>query len=136
MALNPEDLRGFELLDEPEDPPPPATLLVQSDRKVENKYNKQDLVGNEVQRPQKISNTHYSYLSPPGTIMLLHSEIDSGRMTTGMIFQAHADIIRFAEVAPQHQMPAYLFANGIEIGDHLSSLGRSTVVVPTHRNRE
>ena len=39
-----------------------------------------------------------------------------------------ADIIRFA---PQHQMPAYLFANGIEIGDHLSSLGRSTVVVPT-----
>jgi hypothetical protein len=48
-----------------------------------------------------------------------------------MIFQAHADIIRFAEVAPQHQMPAYLFANGIEIGDHLSSLGRSTVVVPT-----
>ena len=47
MALNPEDLRGFELLDEPEDPPPPATLLVQSDRKVENKYNKQDLVGNE-----------------------------------------------------------------------------------------
>ena len=40
MAINPEDLLGFELLDEPEDPPPPATLLVQSDRKVENKYNK------------------------------------------------------------------------------------------------
>ena len=130
MALNPEDLRGFELLDEPEDPPPLRLCWFSQIEKWKTSTTNKTWWETKF-RGHKISNTHYSYLSPPGTIMLLHSEIDSGRMTTGMIFQAHADIIRFAEVAPQHQMPAYLFANGIEIGDHLSSLGRSTVVVPT-----
>lgn len=125
MAINPEDLLGFELLDEPEDPLPPLRLCWFS--QIEKWKTSTTRPGGKrrspsVQRPQN-QHTHSSYLSPP--------EIDSGRMTTGMIFQAHADIIRFAEVAPQHQMPAYLFANGIEIGDHLSSLGRSTVVVPT-----
>ena len=68
MALNPEDLRGFELLDEPEDPPPPATLLVQSDRKVENKYNKTWWETKVTKRSEATKSAYSFNLSPPGTI--------------------------------------------------------------------